>query len=94
MQALYWEMDQDPVPKCIARLRSVVYDVRGFLSYVLTVRNRCLLTVLLKMAAFTRTIHEVAGSNPTGGIVFSDCLDSLIILHLLRSWSIIGSLIS
>ena len=29
-----------------------------------------------KVAPFTRTIHEVGGSSPTGGFVFSDYLDS------------------
>ena len=29
MRAIYWEADQDPVPKCIALVRKCCYVVRG-----------------------------------------------------------------
>ena len=54
MIAISWEADQDSVPESISFIRNVINAVLGFVSYYLSVRNRYLLTVLLKL-----TLSEV-----------------------------------
>ena len=44
MSINYWEEDQNPVPKCIAFIMNFVNVVRGFVPYICSLRNRCLLT--------------------------------------------------
>ena len=66
MRAICFETDQDPVPKCVAFVRKCVNVIRGFLSYVLNVQNRCLFTALQKLTKSEDPLlsAKVFKSNP------------------------------